>query len=197
MTSKAVKHGMVNVVLDIQLQIFKTVVDKKSFSLAALELHMAQSSVSQQIQNLERHYGVKLFDRINRRVLLTEAGLQLYPYAIQLERLYQEACKSMSELTDNIDGKLHIGASLTIGEYLMPEILVGFSRLYPQVKISMDIANTEEITAMVVSGTVNVGFVEGPFEMCGVLRCQPFYGDELVVIAPPPPVVPIQLRSAG
>lgn len=171
--------------LDIQLKIFRTVVDKKSFSLAARELHMAQSSVSQQIQNLERYYGVKLFDRINRRVLLTEAGNQLYPYAVQLEQLYQEAGKSMGGLTDNIDGKIQIGASLTIGEYLLPEILVGFNKLYPQVKISLDIANTEQITSMVVSGAVNVGFVEGPFETCGVLRCQPFYGDELVVIAPP------------
>lgn len=176
--------GWVSKMLDMQMHIFKTVVEKKSFSLAAQELHMAQSSVSQQVQNLERHYGVKLFDRIHRRISLTEAGRKLYPYAVKLERLYQEAGKSMSVLTENIDGRLHIGASMTIGEYLMPEMLVSFSRMYPQVEIAMDIANTEEVTAMAVAGTINVGFVEGPFEKSGVLRCQPFYGDELVIIAP-------------
>ncbi|EGO65652.1 selenium metabolism-associated LysR family transcriptional regulator [Acetonema longum] len=169
--------------LDIQLQIFKTVVEKKSFSLAAQELHMAQSSVSQQVQNLEKYYGVKLFDRIQRRIYPTEAGLRLYPYANELERLYHEARQTITGLTDTVDGKLHIGASLTIGEYLMPRMLVRFSQQYPQVEVSMDVGNTEHVTSMVIAGGVDIGFVEGPFNSAGVVRCQPFYGDELVVIA--------------
>lgn len=171
--------------LDIQLQIFKTVVEKKSFSLAAQELHMAQSSVSQQVQNLEKYYGVRLFDRIHRRIYPTEAGLMLYPYANELERLYHEAHQAITGLTDTVDGKLHIGASLTIGEYLLPRMLVQFSQQYPRVEVSMDVGNTEHVTSMVIAGGVDIGFVEGPFNSAGVVRCQPFYGDELVVIAAP------------
>ena len=86
--------------LDVQLQIFKTVVEKKSFSLAAQELHMTQSSVSQHIQALEIYFGAKLFDRLHRRICLTEAGSALYPYAVSLERLYQEARDTMSGQLD-------------------------------------------------------------------------------------------------
>lgn len=170
--------------LDIQLKIFKTVVEKRSFSRAAQELHMTQSSVSQQIQNLETYYGVKLFDRLHRRITITEAGTALYPYAVEIEKLYEQARKAMQGVTGVISGLLHIGASLTIGEYLMPEILVAFSRLYPQVDIAMDIYNTEQITDMVVEGRINLGFVEGPFKASDIILTQLCGGDELVVIAP-------------
>lgn len=170
--------------LDIQMKIFKTVVEKKSFSRAAEELHMTQSSVSQQIQNLENYYSVKLFDRLHRRIAMTQAGIALYPYAVKIERLYEESRKAMQGLMQVISGKLHLGASLTIGEYLMPEILVSFSKLYPQVDIAMDIFNTEQIAAMVVNGDINLGFIEGPFETPDALVAKQCGGDELVVIAP-------------
>lgn len=170
--------------LDIQLKVFKTVVEKKSFSRAAQELFMTQSSVSQHIHNLENYYGVKLFDRLYRKTALTSAGAALYPYAVEVERLYGQARKTMQGITHVISGRLHIGASLTIGEYLMPRILVAFSRLYPQVDIAMDIFNTEQITLMVTQGAINLGFVEGPFESAEILVAEPCGGDELVIIAP-------------
>ena len=171
--------------LDIQLRIFKMVAEKKSFSLAAQELHLTQSSVSQQIQNLEAYYGVKLFDRLHRRIMITQAGSQLYPYAVELERLYQEAREAMLDVRAEVSGRLHIGASMTIGEYLMPRLLVRFSRLYPQVDIAMDIFNTEQITAMVLAGRINLGFVEGPYEVSGILQGTVFDRDALVIVAPP------------
>lgn len=170
--------------VDIQLRIFKAVVEKNSFSRAAQELHMTQSSVSQQIQNLETHYGVKLFDRLHRKIELTQAGSALYPYAVEIERLYDQARKTMQGILQVISGRLHIGASLTVGEYLMPEILVSFSMLYPQVDIAMDIYNTEQITTMVVNGDINLGFVEGPYEAPEAIIAKNCGGDELVVIAP-------------
>lgn len=170
--------------IDIQLRIFKAVAEKKSFSKAAQDLHMTQSSVSQQIQNLEMHYGVKLFDRLHRKIELTQAGSALYPYAVEIERLYDQAEKAMQGILQVISGRLHIGASLTVGEYLMPEILVSFSTIYPQVDIAMDIYNTEQITAMVVNGDINLGFVEGPYEAHEAIIAEYCGGDELVVIAP-------------
>lgn len=171
--------------LDFQLQVFKCVVDKKSFSLAAQEMHLTQSAVSQQIQNLESHFGVRLFDRLHRRIMLTEAGKALYPYAVSLERLYQQADKTMQGLMDEISGRLDISASLTVGEYLLPKMLVQFSRLYPLVNVAMDIENTEKVIARVVDGSVGFGFVEGLYETVPTLtdiRCR---GDYLVIIASP------------
>ncbi|MEG6586654.1 LysR family transcriptional regulator [Dendrosporobacter sp. 1207_IL3150] len=170
--------------LDIQLKIFKTVAEKGSFSLAAQELHMTQSSVSQQIHNLENYYGVKLFDRMHRKILLTQAGAALYPYAMQLERLCYDARKTVQGLMNDISGRLHIGASLTIGEYLMPEILVEFNKRFPQVDIAMDIYNTEVVIAKVLAGSINLGFVEGPYFRHEAIVDQPCGGDQLVIVVP-------------
>lgn len=171
--------------LDVQLKVFKTVVDKGSFSLAAQELHMTQSSVSQQIQSLENYYGIKLFDRLYRKIMVTQAGMALYPYAVELERLYQEAGKAMQGLKADIAGKLNIGCSLTIGEYFMPRILVEFSLEHPMVEASLDIFNSEQITAMVVAGSINLGFIEGHYEPLDMLVDTKFAGDELIFIAAP------------
>ena len=185
--------------LDVQLQIFKTVVEKESFSLAAQELHLTQSSVSQQIQALECYYGVKLFDRLHRRIHLTEAGAALYPFATNLERLYQEAKDTMSGQMDQISGQLNIAASLTIGEYLLPRILAQFNALYPKVSISMNIENTEKVIGKILDGRAGVGFVEGVYEPVAAIadtRCQ---GDQLAVIAPgaykPPKGEPVLLTD--
>lgn len=171
--------------LDTQLQVFKCVVDKGSFSLAAQELYMTQSSISQQIHALECHYGVKLFDRLHRRIIITEAGRALYPYAVELERLYMNADKTLRGLMDVISGRLAIGASLTIGEYLLPEYLVQFSRLYPLVNISMTIENTEKIISKVMDGSLSLGFVEGLYEPVAALADIRFSGDQLVIVASP------------
>ena len=168
--------------LDVQLQIFKTVVEKKSFSLAAQELHMTQSSVSQHIQALEIYFGAKLFDRLHRRICLTEAGSALYPYAVSLERLYQEARDTMSGQLDLVTGRLSIAASMTIGEYLLPKILVQFNQLYPKVNITMDIVNTERVIGKTVEGNADIGFVEGVYKPVSDLEGECFCGDDLVII---------------
>jgi len=170
--------------LDIQLKIFKTVVETGGFSLAAQELHMTQSSVSQQIHTLETHYGMKLFDRMYRKIIVTQAGAALYPYAIELERLYQETNKTMQALKEDIAGQLRIGCSMTIGEYFMPSILVSFSRMHPLVASTMDVANTEQITSMVIGGSISLGFIEGHYEQMDMLADKQFAGDQLIVIAP-------------
>lgn len=170
--------------LDIQLKIFKTVVEKESFSLAAQELHLTQSAVSQQIQALECYFGSKLFNRLHRRISLTEAGTALYPYALRLERLYQETRDTMAGQIDLITGRLCIAASLTIGEYLLPKILVQFNAIYPQVNISMNIENTERVIGNIIEGNAGVGFVEGLYEPATALEEICCRGDQLVIIAP-------------
>ncbi|ABZ83517.1 transcriptional regulator, lysr family [Heliomicrobium modesticaldum Ice1] len=170
--------------LDSQLAIFKTVVDKGSISLAAQELHMTQSAVSQQILNLEAHFSVKLFDRLHRRLLITTAGKTLYPFAVELEQLYGRARNAMQELTQDISGLLRIGASMTIGEYLLPKLLVLFRQTHPRVSIAMDVSNSDHITAMVATGQLDLGFIESPDQLPGVLTAFPCGGDQLVIVGP-------------
>ena len=169
---------------DIQLEVFKAVAEKLSFSQAAHDLHISQSTVSQHIQSLETRYRTKLFDRLHRGIALTQAGSRLLTYVIEIERLYVEADNAMREMQGTVGGRLHIGASLTTGEYMMPKILVNFSQLYPNVDIVKEIFNTEQITAMVMEGTIDVGFTEGPELAPGILTSLFCGGDELVIIAP-------------
>ena len=169
---------------DTRLYIFKAVADRKSFSLAAQDLFLTQSAVSQYIGSLESSYGLKLFDRMHRKISLTAAGEKLYHYAVEIEHLYQEAEKAMRSLSETVSGRLHIGASLTTGEYLLPEILAKFNRLYPSVDISMDIYNTEQIMRMVLDGQLDAGFIEGAVELPASLEGQVCGGDELVIIVP-------------
>ncbi|MBC9784559.1 LysR family transcriptional regulator [Heliobacterium chlorum] len=170
--------------LDTQLFIFKTVMEKNSISMAAQELHMTQSAVSQQIQNLEAHFNVKLFDRLHRRIMATTAGKVLYPFAVELDQLYTKVNHAMQDLTGEVSGRLRVGASLTIGEYVLPALLVQFRQAYPKVNIAMDVYNSEQITAMVMAGQLDIGFIEGPDPLPGLLVSLPCSGDELVVIAP-------------
>lgn len=170
---------------DIQLEVFKAVAEKLSFSQAAHDLHISQSTVSQHIQSLETRYRTKLFDRLHRGIALTQAGSRLLSYAVEIERLYVETDNAMLEMQGTVGGRLHIGASLTIGEYMMPKILVNFSQLYPNVDIIMEIFNTEQITSMVMEGAIDIGFTEGPELAPGILTTLFCGGDELVIIAPP------------
>lgn len=169
--------------LDTRLRTFISVSERKSFSQSAQELYLTQSAVSQHIQSLEAYYGVKLFDRLNRRVQLTAAGEELYRYAASMQRQSQETEKTMRKLGDVVQGRLHIGASLTIGEYLLPNRLVHYQLLYPGVDISMEVFNTEQIRDLVISGQIDVGFIEGPVELPPSLEHQPWGNDELVLIA--------------
>ena len=169
---------------DMRLYIFRAVADRKSFSLAAQDLYMTQSAVSQYIRGLEAYYGIRLFDRLHRKISLTEAGEKLYSYAVEIETLYQEAEKAMASLARTVSGHLRIGASMTVGEYLLPERLATFNREFPSVDITMDIFNTDQIMHRVLEGLVDVGFIEGAIDLPESISGQVCGGDELVIIAP-------------
>ena len=129
--------------LNDSIRVFLTVVDKKSFSKAAKALFLTQPAVSFQIQMLEEYYGTRLFDRVSRNISLTEAGHLLLKYANQMSTLQSELEREMQELTGTVKGRLMIGASTTIGEYIIPYLLE-FLKKFPE-SISLDVGNTEDI----------------------------------------------------
>lgn len=163
------------------IRVFLTVVDKKSFSKAAKALFLTQPAVSFQIQMLEEYYGTRLFDRVSRNITLTEAGHLLLKYANQMSKLQSELEREMQELTGTIKGRLLIGASTTIGEYIVPYILGAFKKKYPEVDLSLEVANTEDIENRIHDTTLDIGLVEGPV-VGKDLEIEQFLKDQLVLI---------------
>lgn len=169
--------------MDPHLAVFKAVADKRSFSQAAKSLHISQPAISLQIQSLEESLGARLFDRNNKRVVLTQAGKTFYKFATQIIELYDQAQKEIAELTGLVKGKIKIGASLTIGEYVLPKIAGHFVKDHPEVNITINIANTEEITKHLLANTLDIGLVEGPIKHSDLIL-EKFMDDELVVVVP-------------
>ncbi|MFC4768120.1 selenium metabolism-associated LysR family transcriptional regulator [Effusibacillus consociatus] len=169
--------------MHFQLQVFVTVVEKKNFSRAAEALNLTQPAVSQQIHSLEDHYGVKLFERNSKRVEMTRAGEILYQYAAQILNLHQEAHQAINDLMGLVTGKLSIGASLTIGEYVLPKLLSVFTKQFPDVEASVSIGNTEVIADNTLNNRIDVGLVEGPVNPANLI-ITPFLEDEMVLIVP-------------
>lgn len=167
--------------LNDSIRVFLTVVEKKSFSKAAKALFLTQPAVSFQIQMLEEYYGTRLFDRVSRNIILTEAGHLLLKYAEEMSRLQAELEKEMQDLTSSIKGKLKIGASTTIGEYIAPYILGAFKKMYPEVELSMEVSNSEDIEAAIHDTALDIGLAEGP-PIGKDLESLPFLQDQLVLI---------------
>lgn len=170
--------------LNDSIRVFLMVVEKKSFSKAAKALFLTQPAVSFQIQMLEEHYGTRLFDRVSRNIILTEAGELLYKFATEMNDMQMSLERDMQELNSSIIGRLKIGASTTIGEYLAPYILGTFKKRHPKVTLSLEVANSDEIEMAIHDTVLDVGLVEGP-PVGKDLESIPFLDDELVVITSP------------
>lgn len=166
-----------------QLHIFYTVAEKGSFSHAAQALHMTQPAVTMQMQSLEDYFGTKLFIRSTKRVELTEAGRTLLPFASRSIELMKETDISMSKFTHMLEGRLHLGSSLTIGEYILPRLLGPFSAEYPNISVSMKVNNTKQILEEVLSHQLTFGLVEAEVKHPDVFT-EAVLSDELKLIAP-------------
>lgn len=169
--------------LNDSIRVFLTVVDKKSFSKAAKALFLTQPAVSFQIQMLEEYYGTRLFDRVSRNISLTEAGHLLLRYANQMSKMQSELEREMQELTGTAKGRLLIGASTTIGEYVVPYLLGAFKKKYPEVELSLEVANTEDIESRIHDTSLDIGLVEGPITTKDIEK-ETFIKDRLVLIVP-------------
>jgi len=174
------------------LNIFITVIQKKGFSKAAETLHLSQPAVSLQIQNLEQELGMKLIHRSSKQVELTQAGQILYDRAVEILALYEDAKQKIYLLQNKVTGSLKIGASFTIGEYILPGILAQFSLQYPQVDIEVMINNTEDVVQCVRSSKFDLGLVEGEVDS-KELVVEPYQKDEMVFIAAP--IHPLAFRK--
>ena len=166
-----------------QLRTFKAVADNLSFSAAAHELSISQPSVSYQVKELEVALGLPLLDRLGKRVSLTEAGQLLYGYARRTLNLLDEAAVALEEMRGLSRGTLKVGASTTVGIYLIPAALGAFKRRHPDLSISLEVGNRGQVQDRVLRNQLDLAVV-GPVLKDPDLASIPFMEDELVVVAP-------------
>lgn len=167
-----------------QLRSFHAVATRGGFSRAAESIFLTQSTVSMQVKALERELGVRLFERLGRRVLLTQEGKSMLAYASRILTQAEAARRTMAAFRGLDSGELVVGASLTIGNYLLPELFGAFRRSHPGVRLVLDIAPTHRIAEQVAGGTLDLGLVEADVSD-PELETRPFHTDELVLIVPP------------
>jgi len=164
--------------------VFKDVAETKNITLSAKKLHMSQPSISLQIQNLENQCGARLFDRTNKGVTLTKEGQIFYAHVRSILDLLANAKEQISALAQNQRGLIYLGATLTIGEYILPNILAFLFKTYPDVDFKVKIANTESISQDVLEKKMHIGLIEGPAPQHKDLNVNKFWEDELVVVIP-------------
>ncbi len=164
-----------------KLKIFKTVADTGSFSKAAELLFLSQPTVTLQIKKIENYLGVVLFKRDKKKVTLTEAGEVLYKYASKIIEDYLLLEEGVSNLKEGLQKRITVGASTTIGEFLLPDIVSKFIENY-NAHFNLFIGNSKEIEEGILSKTFYIGLIEDEITSAKFERI-PFYSDEIILIS--------------
>ena len=167
-----------------QLRILKAIASEKSFTQASKILFISQPSLSKQVKMLENQLGVLLINRENNRISLTESGKLFLQYSERILALCEESCRSINDLKNGERGNLVVGASQTIGTYLMPRILALFAQDYPQINLQVNVDSTRIIAKHVMDGEIDIAVIGGdvPEELKKDLKIESFVEDELTLI---------------
>ncbi len=161
------------------LEIFVKVADLGSMTAASEALYISQPTVSQAIAELEGHYGTKLFDRLAKKLYITESGKQLLGYARHIIALHGEMELAMKDPEKS--GMLKVGASLTIGAELLPRLVSGFHAGHKELKIHAVIRNTADIESLILRNEVDFALVEGVVHSQSIIS-EEFMDDELALV---------------
>ena len=169
---------------DRRLQVFYTVAKQLSFTKAAEQLFMTQPAVTFQVKQLEEHFNTRLFERSHGKIALTPAGRLVMDYAERILAMSEEMDTRVAELTGAVAGPLLLGASTTIAEFILPQILGEFKAQHPEVEAHLTVANSETIVNRVADHTIDVGLIESPSYLPS-LQNETCCDDELVLICAP------------
>lgn len=165
-----------------QLEVFLATARHENVTRAAADLAMSQSAASGSLRELEEQFDVRLFDRVGKRLQLSELGRQLRPQAetvLAQARAFEQALAG-----EEVMGRLRVGATMTIGNYLAVAMIADFRSRYPAAEIALSVANTETIAEQVASFELDMGMIEGEFHHPD-LETLHWRRDELVVFAAP------------
>lgn len=164
------------------LRVFLAVYQAGSITRAAETLYMSQPAVSRAIQEMEKHYGVRLFERLNHRLYETESGRRMYAYALHLVDGFDRMEQSVRN-GDEI-GVIRLGASVTLGSSLMPGLVRRFQAMHPGLEVQVRIANCARLEEALLSNGLDMALLEGSVAD-GQLDCQAFSQDALLPVFSP------------
>jgi DNA-binding transcriptional LysR family regulator len=167
-----------------QLRILKAVATEKNFTKAAAVLYLSQPSLSKQIKTLEKNLDTLLINRERNKISLTESGKILLQYSDRILALCEESCRAVVDLKNGDRGNLTVGASQTIGTYLMPRILALFAQNYPQIDLNVQVNSTRVVAKKIINREIDIAVVGGEIsdDLKKNLTIKPFVYDELSLI---------------
>ena len=167
-----------------QLRILKAIATEKSFTKAAEILYLSQPSLSKQIKTLEKNLDIMLLNREKNKISLTENGKIFLEYSERILALCEESCRTLVDLKNGDRGYLIIGASQTIGTYLMPRMLTLFAQNYPQINLKVQVNSTKIIAKGILNQEIDIAVVGGEIsdDLKKNLKMEPFVYDELNLI---------------
>jgi len=166
-----------------QLRVFHAVCQARSFTRAAEAVHLTQPGVSKHIKQVEEYFGLPMFDRLGKKVALTEAGEILFEATAAVMHSVETAEQKIEDLKGLHGGRLALGASFPIGIYVLPATLAAFRGKYPEVEVTLDISLSERIGAKVLANKLDIGLVSHDVSDARLVAKE-FLTDELVAIAP-------------
>lgn len=143
---------------------FVQIVNEKSFSKAASKLNITQPAISKRIQNLEQRLGAKLFERLQREIILTEAGQTLLPHAQSILHSFENAIQAIADMDEEVRGSLRIVASHHIGLHRLPMVLKEFSQHYPDVDLRLNFLDSESAYNLLKDNEADLAFITIPKE---------------------------------
>lgn len=161
------------------LKIFIAVADTGKMSLAAKRLYIAQPTVSQVIAEIEETYGVCLFERLSKKLYITEAGERLLRYARHIVSLFDEMERSLRNSANQV--QLRVGATITVGSCVLTRLIRQFEKEHPLIQIQVVVDNTHIIEEMLLESALDLGLVEGSIHSPDLV-VQPVIQDELVLV---------------
>ncbi len=166
-----------------ELVVFLTAAECGNYSEAGRQLHISQPAVSQTIDNLQKHFGTKLFARHGRSVRLTEAGHVLMPMAKELLVSAKRLDETMMSLQGEVIGEMNVGCSTASGKYLLPGLIARFRRRFPQVRINVLVSSRESVLKKLLVGDVSLGVSSKKVEHKDI-EYEEFFHDDVILIAP-------------
>ena len=166
------------------LRVFLVAAEERNFSHAAQRLHMTQSAVSQNIQNLERSYKVELFNRLGRTVELSEAGQTILPMVREVLLAARLLEDGLQEVNNQVGGELLIGCSTSAGKYLLPTLLAEFRHDYPAVHPRVKIISRDAVMERLLNRTVPIGIASRRIEHREI-ESVPLFDDRIILIVHP------------
>ena len=169
-----------------QLRILKALATEKNFTKAAELLYLSQPSLSKQIKTLEKNLDISLINRENNKISLTENGKVFLQYSERILALCEESCRALIDLKNGERGNLTVGASQTIGTYLLPRVLALFAQHYPQIRLKVQVNSTRMIAKNIINREIDLAIVGGeiPDKFRKNLLVEHFVEDEFSLIIP-------------